>query len=722
MPVNEQLAHEQWIRYTYCRDRAHLEFVKKADKCDQFFIGNQWRPEDLDSLELQRRPALTINKILSTISTILGEQIYNRTEVLFRPANGASAETAEALSKVWMQISQNNQLPWVRSDVFCDGVVRSRGFYDVRMDFTDSVFGEVRISQLNSKNVVIDPDAEEYDPDNWNDVHITKWMTTQDIGILYNEEDAELLRSRMGTMRYAYDAVDYLRDSFSDTKTVSVSPLAPYAQMDITQLRNIRVIDRQYRKLDKCKHFVDVVTGDMRIVPADWDRDRIALFLERTGGQIAVTEKLAKRIRWTVTAGDVVLHDDWSPYKHFTVVPYFPHFRYGRTVGIVENLLSPQEILNKASSQELHVINTTANSGWVIEENSLVNMTVEELEMNGAQTGLVVEYRKGAQPPIKIQPNQVPSGLDRITYKAEEHIKTISAVSDSMQGFDREDVAAKAIAYKQQRGSVNLSKLLDNLERTDWILARNVLDLVQQYYVDERILNITHDDFTRETEQLTINAVDPATGAITNDLTIGEYDIVITSSPYRASLEDSQFEQARALRELGIPIPDSVLIENSRLLRRADIVKQMQEQMNNPVVQAQQQMQMAAMEAEVTLKQAQAQKTGADAQKSSADAQIKANEAAVGNTDVEKLRAEMEIERERLAMELQKMQMEMQLKMQEMEQKLQFQREEHAMKQQFEVAEAEQKLRIREEQAEQQAEAQRVAAVRQESANQPSQE
>ena len=722
MPVNEQLAHEQWIRYTYCRDRAHLEFVKKADKCDQFFIGNQWRPEDLDSLELQRRPALTINKILSTISTILGEQIYNRTEVLFRPANGASAETAEALSKVWMQISQNNQLPWVRSDVFCDGVVRSRGFYDVRMDFADSVFGEVRIGQLNSKNVVIDPDAEEYDPDNWNDVHITKWMTTQDIGILYNEEDAELLRSRMGTMRYAYDAVDYLRDSFSDTKTVSVSPLAPYAQMDITQLRNIRVIDRQYRKLDKCKHFVDVVTGDMRIVPVDWDRDRIALFLERTGGQIAVTEKLAKRIRWTVTAGDVVLHDDWSPYKHFTVVPYFPHFRYGRTVGIVENLLSPQEILNKASSQELHVINTTANSGWVIEENSLVNMTVEELEMNGAQTGLVVEYRKGAQPPIKIQPNQVPSGLDRITYKAEEHIKTISAVSDSMQGFDREDVAAKAIAYKQQRGSVNLSKLLDNLERTDWILARNVLDLVQQYYVDERILNITHDDFTRETEQLTINAVDPATGAITNDLTIGEYDIVITSSPYRASLEDSQFEQARALRELGIPIPDSVLIENSRLLRRADIVKQMQEQMNNPVVQAQQQMQMAAMEAEVTLKQAQAQKTGADAQKSSADAQIKANEAAVGNTDLEKLRAEMEIERERLAMELQKMQMEMQLKMQEMEQKLQFQREEHAMKQQFEVAEAEQNLRIREEQAEQQAEAQRVAAVRQESANQPSQE
>ena len=106
----------------------------------------------------------------------------------------------------------------------------------------------------------------------------------------------------------------------------------------------------------------------------------------------------------------------------------------------------------------------------------------------------------------------MPTGLERIALKAEEHIKTISNVSDSMMGFDRADVAAKAIAYKQQRGLVNLSKVLDNLERTDWILARNVLDLVQEYYSNERIINITHDDFTKEPEEIRVNQVDPATG------------------------------------------------------------------------------------------------------------------------------------------------------------------------------------------------------------------
>ena len=709
MPIDASLASDQYARFAYMRDNGHLDFVLKADKCDQFFVGNQWLESDLYALRAQRRPALTINKIISTIGTILGEQIYNRTEVLFRPQNGSPSEVAEALSKVWMQVSQNNQLTWLRSDVFCDGIIRGRGFYDVRLDFADNMRGEVRIDLLNSKNVLIDPDAEEYDPDKWADVITTKWLTYQDIATLYSEDDAEILKHRSGS-EYGYDSIERVRDGFAGQ-----APVQMYdgSQGGLEVQRRIRVIERQYRKLDKQLHFVDIENGDMRPVPQSWDRNRIAAMLEKAGPRISTIKKLVKRIRWTVTADNVVLHDDWSPYKHFTVVPYFPYFRYGATVGIVENLLGPQEILNKASSQELHVINTTANSGWKIEENSLVNMTVPELEARGASTGLVIEFKKGSQPPEKILPNQVPSGLDRITYKAEEHIKTISNVSDSMQGFDREDVAAKAIAYKQQRGSVNLTKVLDNLERTDFILARNVLDIVQEFYTERRIIDITHEDFAQEAETIVVNDIDPVTGAITNDLTLGEYDIVITSSPYRASLEDSQFEQARALKELGLPIPDRVLIENSRLLRRSEIVKEMEAAKTSPEAQEQAELQMRGARAEVALKEADVAKKQAETAAKGADAQIKANEAAGGqNGELQKMQAELQMERERLSMELQKMQMEMQLKWQEMEQKLQMQRDEHAQKQAMQQQDHAQNLRLKEQQAEQQAVAQRAAELR----------
>ena len=390
MPVNTALATQVWNRYTWLRDNGHLDYVKKAAKCEDFFAGLQWDQNDLALLKAQRRPALTINKIISTISNVMGEQIFNRTDIAFKPRNeGATSEVADALTKVFMQVADNNQHSWARSDVFTDGIVTSRGFFDVRLDFSDSLRGEVRIEQLNPKNVLIDADADEYDPDKWNDVFTTKWVTPQDVAVLFSEDDAEYLKIKDGSsFPYGYDSIERVRDRFG-----GVLPLAGYYGIHEPHglRRNIRLLDRQYRKLDKQLHFVDVKTGDMRPIPHSWDRDRIALVLEKAGGILSTTKKLVKRIRWTVTADNVVLHDDWSPYKHFTVVPYFPYFRYGRTIGLVENLLGPQELLNKVSSQELHVVNTTANSGWKLKAGALKNMSIEELEQKGSSTGLVIE-------------------------------------------------------------------------------------------------------------------------------------------------------------------------------------------------------------------------------------------------------------------------------------------------------------------------------------------
>ena len=696
MPVDAQLATEQWMRYQYVRDRGHLQFLEKAHQCEEFFAGNQWSQADMTSLRLQRRPALTINKILSTLSTVFGVQIENRAEILFKPSYGSPAETAEALNKVWMQIAQNNQLQWVRSELFADGCIRGRGFLDTRLDFSDSLQGEVRITNLNSKNVVIDPDAEEYDPDSWSDVHVTKWLTPQDIAILYSKGDADILKNRDGSAYpYGYDSVERVRDRFGGNQLLA----GYYGILDQHNVRrNVRVLERQYRRLDKAEHFVNVRTGDLRQVPSEWDRDRIAFYLQNAGPDVSVVKKLVRRIRWTVTADNLVLHDDWSPYKHFTVVPYFPIFRYGKTVGLVENLIGSQELLNKTSSQELHVVNTTANSGWKLKTGALKNMSVEELEMKGAQTGLVLELDDVAAAE-KIQPNATPQGLDRISYKAEEHIKGISGVSDSMQGFDREDVAAKAIQTKRSAGATNMGKPLDNLARTDWILARNVLDMVQAHYIEERLFTITHNDPAKELETVAVNQWDEGEQRIVNDLTVGEYSITVTSQPYRESLEDSQFDQALAMRERGIAIPDSVLVENSRLLRKQEIIKAMEGDKDSPEAQQRAQLELRALEAEVATAEAEAMSKKADAELKMAKAQealVSAQNGAGGESPEAKM-AEIEMDAQ---LQREKMDREFALKTEQMER-------EFALKERQFQQEAE----IRQQQASQDAEIKQKDAI-----------
>lgn len=619
MPINTELAWKQWQRYAWARDNGHTRYMEKADKCERFFAGDQWNDRDRAVLEKVRRPVLTINKILSTVSNVLGEQINNRAEISFRPRSGAPSATADVLSKVFKQISDNNQLDWKRSDMFADGIIGSRGFLDVRLKFDDAARGEVEIQTLNGKNVIVDPDAEEYDPDKWGEVFTTKWATADDIAVLYSEKDAELLRNRDNSaFPYGYDSIQSARDRFG----YSQFPMYEGDQDNSNVMRNVRIVERQYRVLDKQKFFLAPTTGDMRPVPEDFDRNKIAFFVERYGFQ--VVPKLTRRIKWTVIADSVVLHDDWSPYQHFTVVPYFPHFRHGNTLGLVENLLGPQELLNKVTSQELHVVNTTANSGYKVKAGALTNMTVEELEEKGAQTGLVIEVNGDPDKDVqKISPNQVPQGLDRISYKAEESIKTISGVSDSMQGMDRADVAAKAIQAKKQAGSTNLVKPLDNLTRTDFILARNILDIVQEFYTEERLMTITHDQATGESETFVVNQPnpEPETGEeespyqeILNDLTLGEYDVVVTSVPRRETLEDSQFEQVMAMREAGIMIPDSVVVDSSRLMNKKDIIKQMRGDQTSPEAQAQKALQLRGQAAEVSKAEGEAAQKHADAQ------------------------------------------------------------------------------------------------------------
>lgn len=670
MPVNTALATEVWARYSWLRDNGHLEFVKKATVCEDFFAGLQWDSNDLALLKAQRRPALTINKIISTIANVLGEQIYNRTDIAFKPRNeGATAQVADALTKVFMQIGDNNQLAWVRSDVFCDGIIGSRGFFDVRLDFSDSLRGEVRVEQLNPKNVLIDSDADEYDPDKWGDVIVTKWMSADQIEILYSKADADLLRGRSDSyFPYGYDSIDRDRDRFGAPRSGYAYGTGPDAGDG--NVRNIRVIERQWKKLDRVQHFVDVGSGDTRRVPGDWDEARVAAHLAQNPN-LTLTKKLVQRIRWTVIADSVVLHDDWSPYSHFTVVPYFPYFRRGRTLGLVENLIGPQELLNKVSSQELHVVNTTANSGWKVKRNALQNMSVAELEQRGAQSGLVLELDE-LDNADKITPNQTPSGLDRISYKAEEHIKSISGVSDYMQGFAREDVSAKSVNSNKQSGQANLAKVMDNMNRTDFILARNVLDLVQAFYTEQRLLHITTDRLTNTTEQLTVNQPTPE-GMIVNDLTLGEYAVVVTNQPERDTFEETQFDQAVRMRiEAGVQIPDKHILQSSRLKNKAEIIKDMEGDQNTPEAQAQAALKMRMLEAEVTTKEAEASQKQADAQLKVAKSQKEM--ASIGEDsgqnemlmEQQKLDQEMEMERQKLDQEYElavmKLDMEMKIK------------------------------------------------------------
>lgn len=595
-------ARENWLRYQYGKDRGHIEYTRQAAKCEGMYMGggSQWSDADKAILTEQRRPFYEFNEVKPSVNSAVGYQIQNRMDIAFKPRGQKSdLDVATILTKVAMQICDSAMLHWKETQVLSDGLIEQRGYFDVRMNFDRNIKGEIEVSVLDPRDVIPDPDAKSYDPDKWGDVIVSRWLTADEIEQLYGKP-ARTKAEESGDegQDYGDDDEEERRNKFG---TSQLPGLYDAFSASVDGLKRYRVLDRQLSvyEMTKCLVFPD--TGDVLVtdtLAADSVADAMA-----KGAMEA--KRMRRRVRWVVSTFTQVLHDAISPYDQFTIVPYFCYFRRGQTRGMVDDAIGPQEALNKAVSQYVHIVNTTANSGWIVEEDSLTNMTTEDLEAVGAKTGLVVEFKKGFAPPQKIQPNQVPNGIDRLIDRATKALKD-ATVPEAMRGLNGPESSGVAIQAKQFASQQQLAVPLDNLAYTRQLLAQRILRLIQRYYDSYRVFRITETDpmTGKEKEQvLEINKFDPETGTYLYDVTVGEYDVVISEQPMQVTFENSQFQQALDMRKGGVSIPDATVIRYSNLSDKHEILANMEG--NTPPADP-------TIEAKARLLEAQAAKTQAE--------------------------------------------------------------------------------------------------------------
>ena len=569
--TGDDAARENWARYEYGKNRGHLDYMPHAARCEDMYLGGgrQWTPEQRAQLAKERRPAYEFNEIKPSINSAIGYQIHNRMDIAFKPRGGDSdLNTATILSKVAMQVADLCNLHWHETQVFSDGLIQQRGYFEVRMNFDRNIQGEIDVSNRDPMDVIPDPDSKSYDPDHWGDVIITRWLTLGEIEQVYGKK----ARDKAAESNDA--GVDFgdMDDEPERSKFAAGNRsgwLDAHAKKD-DGLERYRIIDRQRFIYELTPCIVWPITGDIQ-VEAVMAQDSIADALAH--GAVRA-RRMQRRVKWTVTTFTATLHDTYSPYEHFTIVPYFAYFRRGKTAGMVDDAMGPQEALNKAMSQFVHIVNTSANSGWITDQNSVTNMDAGELEKRGAQTGLHIEVKENARRPEKIQPNQIPTGVDRFIDRVDKALKDVT-VPDAMRGSAGPEISGVAIQSKQFASQQQLAVPLDNLAYTRQLLARRILKLIQRYYDSYRIFRITETDAMTgkpKEERVEINRLDPLTGSYFNDVTVGTYDVVITEQPMQVTFQNSQFQQALEMLKAGAPIPPAILIRYSNLADKEEIL------------------------------------------------------------------------------------------------------------------------------------------------------
>jgi hypothetical protein len=580
-------------------DAALSAWAEDAKRCVEFLENKQWSAKEIAEAEAEDRPLISLNKIAPLVRLVLGYHRNNRVDLKYLPTSDANSSeaVADVLTKLVKQVSVNSQEPYVDTEVFFDGIVTGRGYYDARLDHEKNDFGEIKIGAKDPFTIRPDADADQYDSRTWGHVFEARWANLDEIEFHFGRNVAALIQPLVASSGYRGGVPSDILESVEEITPwrsfggqqggpwgSSAWSVESYIANSVDPYRkNIRIIDGQHYVRVMQRNIVDLETGDRQPIPTHFTVDQVQKIMSWCAEQywmkgkecpLRVEWRPTRRPRWTTMIGDIIVYDQWSPYENLTIVPFFPYWRRGQTRGMINDLIDPQREVNKRRSSQVDILTRVAHSGWMWHENSMREEEKEKIESHGGAPGINIEWRGSSEmKPERLEPGSMPTGIEKLEEKATLDLKEIAGINDSALGQVDRVQSGRAIEARQKQSVLGIETYMDNMRRTKQLLGWKKLELIQNHYTEPRMYRILGEAGTWS--WIGINQRQ-ATGEILNNVNAGRYDVVVDESPLSATWMNAQFEEILALVEKGVlPIPMvQDIIVNLSSIPQKELVKQ----------------------------------------------------------------------------------------------------------------------------------------------------
>lgn len=583
--TSRMLKFKKWFKNAV---DAAQEWREEAKEDQDFYNGRQWKDTDRRVLTEAKRPVITINRIKPLLNVLSGYQRLNRYDVDFLPRTNDDMQQAQVRKGITKYILDRSHYNYEESDVFFDGVTKGLGWFEVGYKFNWEIMdGDAFVRRVSPLDIYVDPESRDKYYRDAKFIIRARWLDKEELSTQYPDHKDEI----------EAQATSYL------TEETEISNNRLWWQQET---KKVRVAECWYKKTVKKKVFV-LQNGD---VVSELTPEMLAL------QQITSTHEYVKEEIHLLTFFDnVVLEDMKSPYEH-GAIPFIPFCCYYQgdddiPAGIVRDLKDPQKEINKRRSQELHILNSIANSGWLVEEGALTREQEQSIKKNITTPGAVVTVSTGTLTGGRMQPLVSPgvnTSILNATSEASAEMITVSGINEALMGTEIPNGASgRAIELKQKQAITHIALLFDNLrfakERIVNLLwgRRGAPGIIPQYYTDQKTFRIIGE--TGKPEYITINQPtqiqDELGQVITttlNDLSVGEFDIVISDTPSTATQRSAQFwSLVDACGQLGIQGAQvlDILLDLSDVPQKEEIKERLRKQEE---MQAQAQQQAAQVE------------------------------------------------------------------------------------------------------------------------------
>lgn len=290
------------------------------------------------------------------------------------------------------------------------------------------------------------------------------------------------------------------------------------------------------------------------------------------GGQYSLSDPVGMRIRMSVMTEMDMIFQAWSPYQHGRI-PFITYWAYrnketGMPYSPIRRHLDKQEGLNKAMTRAVHDISTDqliVEKGAISKDSMTLEQVRDELDDPGgiavvADGGLQkIKERRGIE---KAEPHFMLA--DRLARDIDES----SSVNRQTRGQGSDRTSGRALDLREAQTNVLTAELFDNLLLGHKLEGEMTLALCEQYVLEPRVIPVRGD--RGQVGALGVNQWDGT--QFQNDMAAYKSQFVIDEQPWRASLQQGQFESMmEVIKNLASVAPNVVLALLDVFFEFADI-------------------------------------------------------------------------------------------------------------------------------------------------------
>lgn len=528
------------------------------------------------------RPQWYINYVRPLCNMVSGYQRRNRKSSIVVPLENGDQETADQWTKIVLHVFKKAGAYESISDAFSQGAcISGMNLLHVYVDYrNDPISGDIKIDNLAYNQFYTDPYWRKTDLSDCSFVWRRSYMSHSSAASLMPEK---------------YDDIMALPGNPTGMGKDGRFNWAPESY-GLSQANRVAYDEYYYRDYRTQKLLIDKVTGETLEIQDNQDID-LDMFLKENP-QVTVLEQEVPTIRLAIAIQDRIFFDGPSGWDHYPFVPvvgYYnpmlPYF-YSRIQSICTSLRDPQILLNRRIILSADLLESQVNSGWIFKENALVD--VKHLFQTGQ--GRIIPLKREAQMTdiAPIVPPQIPPSFFQQQDTYQNALFKVSGINEELMGMAIDDKAGILAALRQGAGLTTLQPLFDRLDRAQSILTERIMEAVRNNYTPGKIQKI-------------LEGQQPA--PLFYNKAFGKYHCAVEAGFNTETQKQMEFAQLIQLKEMGVAIEDSWLLEAATLQNKNKYIKLAQQKSEQAAQMQQAQMQAAMQEqqAKVELAHARAQ-------------------------------------------------------------------------------------------------------------------